>query len=286
MAGADPAGSRHVARSDMGAGWHVGEWPCSSVPHRSTPGRRRGETETAASLSPAAPKRGKKEEEKRHTPHPPRARSRGDGGPTMHRGSASAGPSLPRHQRHPRPHACRPVAFGRHPTTHARRCRSLSPRSRPRPSLAPARYRGHHTSSSPSASTVGRLASLCRRSDEGAFRLLDRPSIGRGWILSECRKQPRGAQSVPGCETPSARRSIYWPFSHVSTFRHPVPTFEPGLRRFQTKQDERGGERSIFVAHRSRSLSVKEKPDIYDISFRSCSDGRNGRLVDQQLASG
>lgn len=196
MAGADPAGSRHVARSDTGAGRHVGEWPCSSVPHRSTPGRRRGETETAASLSPAAPKRGKKEEEKRHTPHPPRARSRGDGGPTMHRGSASAGPSLPRHQRHPRPHACRPVAFGRHPTTHARRCRSLSPRSRPRPSLAPARYRGHHTSSSPSASTVGRLASLCRRSDEGAFRLLDRPSIGRGWILSECRKQPRGGLKV------------------------------------------------------------------------------------------
>lgn len=86
MAGADPAGSRHVARSDTGAGRHVGEWPCSSVPHRSTtPGRRQGETETAASLSPAAPKRGKKRKKKSATPptpHPPRARSRGDGGPT------------------------------------------------------------------------------------------------------------------------------------------------------------------------------------------------------------
>lgn len=137
------------------------------------------------------------------------------------------------------------------------------------------------------ATTVGRLASLCRRSDEAAFRLLwiVRRSAGGGFFRN-AESNRGGAQSVPGCETPSARRSIYWPFSHVSTFRHPVPTFEPGLRRFQTKQDERGGERSIFVAHRSRSLSVKEKPDIYDISFRSCSDGRNGRLVDQQLASG
>lgn len=78
MAGADPAGSRHVARSDTGAGRHVGEWPCSSVPHRSTTPRPSsgGDGDRSLALSRRAKARKKGRRKAPHTPPPAREKSR------------------------------------------------------------------------------------------------------------------------------------------------------------------------------------------------------------------
>lgn len=103
--GADPAGSRHVARVRHGRAPARGaRGLCSPPPYRSTTHRRVEELETYGdprrSRPPPAPKRGK-EEEKRGARPRARERSPGDGGPT----TVAAPPprarcctSLPRHQ--------------------------------------------------------------------------------------------------------------------------------------------------------------------------------------------
>lgn len=204
--GADPAGSRHVARSDTGAGRHVGR--AALLTPTAAPGRRGdgdGDGDLGLALSPAPQreKRGAHAREAQVTAGlPPWLRLRG---PV---------PSSAPPQRHPRPHACRPVAFGRrHPTTHARRCRSLSPRSRLRASPAPQDIVAGAVV--PSICVHGWLTSLCMCRYFCACRLNVRagrmrphfaPARSRragGGFFRNAESNRGGAQSSRMRETPS-----------------------------------------------------------------------------------